>query len=73
MNGLENGVEPIYPLWKKKIISDKVQVHKSNSTSSLFIDSTISSPKTPELLRWYFYPIIEYNAHNSALPNTLPH
>jgi len=48
--GPENG-EPIYPLWKKKIFSDKVQVHKSNSTSSLFIDSTISSPKTPELLR----------------------
>jgi len=62
VNGLENGVEPIYPLWKKKIISDKVQVHKSNSTSSLFIDSTISSPKTPELLRClaeYFTALIQ--------------
>jgi len=60
--GIENGVEPI-PLWKKKFKSDnKMQVHKSNSTSSLFIDSTISSPKTPELLRCiaeYFCSLIQ--------------
>jgi hypothetical protein len=43
--------QPIYPNWKKKVISTQLKPHKSNSTSTLFVDSTISSPKTPELVR----------------------
>jgi len=51
---IENDFEheiSIVPTWKKKLVPEALRVHKSNSTSSLFIDSTISSPKTPELVR----------------------
>jgi hypothetical protein len=51
-NGLEHEIS-IVPTWKKKLVPENLRVHKSNSTSSLFIDSTISSPKTPELLRCF--------------------
>jgi len=49
-NGQEE--EAIYPNWKKKNAPlSHLKPHKSNSTSTLYIDSTISSPKTPELVR----------------------
>jgi len=57
-----NRDEQALPIWKKKMIPDHLKPHKSNSTSSLFIDSTISSPKTPELLRClaeYFQKLIQ--------------
>jgi len=70
MSSPEKGVatdfddEGLYPPgWKKKALPPHLRVHKSNSTSTLYIDSTISSPKTPELLK-----CIAESFHKSILP-----
>jgi len=42
--------EPAYPSWAKKNIPSHLKPQKFNSTSSLYIDSTISKPKDAELL-----------------------
>lgn len=53
------GEQPLYPAhWKKK--APHLMKTKYSSTSSLFLDSTISKPKTPELVRC----VAEYFVHN---------
>jgi len=58
-----NGEEPIFPVgWKKKMVPSHLKSAKFSSTSSLFLDSTISKPKNAELVRCmaeYFYSIIK--------------
>lgn len=59
----KNGEEPIFPVgWKKKMIPNHLKPTKFSSTSSLFLDSTISKPKNAELVRCiseYFHKIIK--------------
>jgi len=50
-NGKVEVEEAVYPNWPARKVALHLRPHKSNSTSTLFIDSTISSPKTPELVR----------------------
>jgi len=56
------GEEPIYPFgWKKKMIPNHLKPTKFSSTSSLFLDSTISKPRNAELVRCmaeYFHNLI---------------
>jgi len=58
-----NGEEPIFPVgWKKKMIPNHMKPTKYSSTSSLFLDSTISKPKNAELVRCmaeYFNKVIK--------------
>jgi len=50
--GVTNTEEPIFPPgWKKKMIPAHLRPTKYSSTSSLFLDSTISKPKNAELVR----------------------
>jgi len=57
------GDEPVFPVgWKKKMIPSHLKQQKFSSTSSLFLDSTISKPKNAELVHCmaeYFYSIIK--------------
>jgi len=58
-----NGEEPIFPVgWKKKMIPNHVKAQKFSSTSSLFLDSTITKPKNAELVHCmaeHFYNTIK--------------
>jgi len=61
-----NGEEPIFPIgWKKKMIPSYMKPTKYSSTSSLFLDSTISKPKNAELVRCmgeYFNKIVKLSS-----------
>lgn len=63
---VSNGEDPIFPVgWKKKqsmVPPHMRPVTKFSSTSSLFLDSTISKPKNAELVHCmaeYFYKVIK--------------
>jgi len=45
------GEEPVFPVgWKKRMIPSHMKPQKFSSTSSLFLDSTITKPKNAELV-----------------------
>lgn len=66
-----NGDEPIFPVgWKKKMIPSHLRPTKYSSTSSLFLDSTITKPKNVELVHCmaeYFHKVIR--VASSATPD----